>query len=75
MRKIGGEDYFTTDEAADYLGLQPETLRKYRHTGGGPRYVKPGGHRNTEVHYPQSELDAWFRGERRDGGGPVGRTG
>lgn len=33
---------FSTQEAATYLGLKPQTLRVWRMTGGGPKYIRFG---------------------------------
>ena len=42
--------------AADLLGLKPQTLRKWRVTGGGPPYVRLGG----RVAYRRADVDAWI---------------
>jgi predicted site-specific integrase-resolvase len=31
------------DEAAEFLGLSPNTLRSWRHTGKGPDFIRMGG--------------------------------
>ncbi len=45
-----------TQEAADYLGLQPNTLEIWRCRHKGPRYSKLG----SRVVYDLSDLDAFF---------------
>jgi hypothetical protein len=34
-----------TLEAASYLGIKPQTLRKWRVTGSGPKFCRLGGRR------------------------------
>jgi predicted DNA-binding transcriptional regulator AlpA len=46
-------------DAAAMLGIKPQTLRKWRLTGTGPRYVRLGGPLG-RVAYRQSEIDAWL---------------
>ncbi len=50
-----------TDDAADYIGCSPQTLRNKRHIGGGPPYFKIG----TIVTYDPDEIDAWLAEHRR----------
>jgi predicted DNA-binding transcriptional regulator AlpA len=42
-------------DAADYLGVSPSTLAKWRISGGGPRYVKAG----RRVTYRLQDLEEW----------------
>ena len=51
---------FTTREAATYLGRQPQTLRKWRVTGSGPRYVRMGAGYFARVGYRLADLEAWL---------------
>ena len=46
-------DYFTTEEAAAYLRLQPSTLAVWRCRHKGPRYRKMG----SRVIYLRNDLD------------------
>ena len=46
----------TTTAAADYLGLSPRTLERYRVTGGGPRFRKIG----RWVRYVPADLANWL---------------
>ena len=48
----------TTKQAANRLGLRPQTLRKWRCFGGGPRYVRLGGRRGRAMYSP-STLEEW----------------
>ena len=43
----------TETEAADFLGLQPVTLRRWRWAGKGPRFLKIGG----AVRYERATLE------------------
>lgn len=51
----------TEAQAATYLCLSQETLRRWRTEGRGPAFQKLG----RAVRYLRSELDAWQRGQRR----------
>ena len=58
--------YLDTREAAERLGLSPNTLARYRITGEGPWYYRFGGC----VRYRWDALDAWAasrRGRRKGG--------
>jgi hypothetical protein len=50
-------------EAAEYTGLAVATLNKYRVTGMGPPFLRPGGARR--VLYDVADLDAWLAASRR----------
>jgi predicted DNA-binding transcriptional regulator AlpA len=50
------------DEAAEYTGLAKSTLNKYRGSGVGPRFIRPGGARR--VVYDTADLDAWLQASR-----------
>lgn len=49
----------STAEAARLLGLAPYTLRLWRHKGKGPRYVKLGSAKQTNVVYDEAEVLAF----------------
>jgi hypothetical protein len=49
-----------TPEAADLLGVQPNTLEKWRLTGEGPTFVRVG--RN--IRYRRQDLVDWIDGRR-----------
>jgi excisionase family DNA binding protein len=53
--------FLTTKEAAAWLGLNPNTLEKWRVHGGGPVYRKHGRY----VRYHLEELIAWSEANRR----------
>lgn len=57
------KNYFTTEEAAAYLGLSAGTLENWRAAANkeGPGYCKPSG----RVYYRVSDLDAWIESGRK----------
>ncbi len=52
------EELFDTEAVATYVGLSPVTLRKWRMTGAGPRFVRIG----RAIRYRKAELDAFLAG-------------
>lgn len=44
-QKPAPHDLLTTAEAARFLRIQPQTLRRWRCEGRGPRFIKLGGNR------------------------------
>ena len=50
----------TTREAARFLGRQPQTLRKWRVTGVGPRYIRMGNGPFARAGYRLADLQAWL---------------
>lgn len=46
----------TTRQAAAYLNLSPNTLHRWRWSGGGPRFHKYG----RAVRYDRADLDQWI---------------
>jgi predicted DNA-binding transcriptional regulator AlpA len=63
--------FMRTPQAADYLGLSPSTLEKFRLTGNGPPYLKAGP---KIVVYRQEDLDAWLEANRRRSTSDPGST-
>ena len=55
-------EFYGRQEAADYLGLKPNTMDKWRYQGGGPRFVKLG----SAVRYERCDLDAFIDDCKRD---------
>ena len=47
--------FYTTKDAATYLGLAQRTLQKYRVDDSGPKFRKVRGH----SFYDVADLDAW----------------
>lgn len=56
------EEFLSTSEAAQCLGLAEGTLRLWRHQGKGPRSFKMGARR---VLYRRADLDDWVEAEYR----------
>ncbi|WP_376690094.1 helix-turn-helix transcriptional regulator [Wenzhouxiangella sp. EGI_FJ10409] len=56
------KSFLTTEEAAEYVGLQKSTLEAWRCRGGGPRFVKMG----RAVRYRLVDLDAWIESRLRE---------
>ena len=49
-------DLLTNEEAADLLGIKPNTLEIWRTKGKGPKFVKMGA----AVRYRLADLNAWM---------------
>jgi predicted DNA-binding transcriptional regulator AlpA len=60
-----------TPQAAEYVGLSPSTLEKFRLTGNGPPYQKAGP---KIVVYRPEDLDAWLSANRRRSTSDTGST-
>lgn len=56
-------EYFTTKQAADYLGMSTQFLEIARHKGNGPPYIKL----RRAVRYKRSELDEWMLSHQEAG--------
>ena len=50
-----------TEDAAEYLGVSPATMRAWRVRGKGPRFCKPIKGKGGMVRYYKQDLDAWAR--------------
>jgi hypothetical protein len=51
-------------QAATFLGVRPQTLRAWRHRGGGPCYHRVGVGRRAKVAYSAGELRSWLQARR-----------
>lgn len=51
-------------DVAEFLGVSTKTLRNWRASGRGPRYLRVGG-----VKYAWSEVEEWVEAQRGQGGG------
>ena len=60
MKTINGKTMLSTKEAAEYLGLNENTLRYWRHLadGTGPKSFRIG---KKLVHYAIDDLDQWLQ--------------
>ena len=54
------DQLLSTQEAADYIGIKPGTLRKWRWHGTGPSYVRLGRSKRARVVYRASDLTSWL---------------
>jgi hypothetical protein len=50
-------DILTEEEAAIFLRVTRFTLRKWRRSGGGPRFVRCG---QRCIRYARTDIDAWL---------------
>jgi len=61
-QEIAVSDVLTAAQAAAYLQVPEETLRRWRSLGTGPRHAKVGRH----VRYRQAALDRWLEERERE---------
>jgi excisionase family DNA binding protein len=59
-----GSPFLTTDQAAFYIGLTSQTLKKMRRDGRGPRFRRHGRY----VRYHIDDLDGWSKAAGVGGG-------
>lgn len=61
---LGGQQWYTTGEAADYLGMSDETLRKLAASGVIPGAIQ---HETKRIgwRFPRSGLIAYLAAQRR----------
>jgi predicted DNA-binding transcriptional regulator AlpA len=59
-----------TPAAAEYLGLSPSTIEKFRLTGEGPKFVRIGAR---AVGYRIEDLDGWLAERLRRSTSDAGR--
>ena len=52
---------WTTQQAAEYLGLKPHTLEKWRTTGDRVPFIYAGG----AVRYRPADVEAWLDSQTR----------
>ena len=52
--------------AAKLLGVAEKTLRAWRTTGGGPRFLKVGPGRGARVRYCHTDLERWLDAKTRE---------
>jgi hypothetical protein len=60
--KYDANDRLRVGPAAEYVGLKPQTLNKYRMMGGGPVFYRVG----RLISYRVGDLDAWLLAQRRN---------
>ncbi len=54
------EEYLSTQQLADMLGMRPQTLRAKRLRGCGPPYIRVGEGLRSKVLYRHSAVHAWL---------------
>jgi transposase-like protein len=54
------ETMLTTSQTALRLGVRPQTLRKWRLLGKGPKYIRLGESSGSRVSYRLSEIEDWL---------------
>lgn len=57
---LKGNPLLSTAEAAELVGVKPQTLRKWRWKGGGPRYVRQGTGLHARAGYRLADVEAWL---------------
>ncbi len=55
-----GDRILRTEQAAEYIGLRPQTLRLYRVRGSGPSFIRLGTGMRAPAGYRRSALDEWL---------------
>jgi len=55
----------TDVQVAEYLNVSVSTVRRWRLTGGGPRWVRIGG---SSIRYPIADLEAYVANSPSGGG-------
>lgn len=60
---VEAQDLMSTREVAAHLRVRPQTLKKWRILGTGPRFVKIG----FRVFYRSADIKAWIDGRLRTG--------
>ena len=56
--KQSDRDMLNTAEAAEYLGLQPDTLERWRRQGRGPKYIRMEG---WAIRYRRCDLESFIK--------------
>lgn len=61
-QELLGEPLITSDELAEFLGIEPGTLDQWASRGGGPPFLKIGRFRK----YLPSDVRTWLASRRRE---------
>lgn len=61
ISRVSNDDFIPSDDAAQWLGLSPRTLERFRLEGRGPAYFKFG----RVVRYRRSTLLSWAEKQLR----------
>lgn len=54
------DDFITSQRLAEELGFRPQTLRRWRSEGRGPRYIRFGDARRGRVRYARRDVAEWL---------------
>ena len=57
-------DIWNTPQAAQYIGIKPGTLAKWRRHGHGPRFLRIG---HNTVRYRKADVDAFLESRAQGG--------
>lgn len=57
---VDSEDLLDNEQAAELLGIKPNTLEVWRHKGKGPAFHKFGNTRQAHVRYRRSAILEWL---------------
>ena len=57
---MGNQEILNTNQAAEYLRLKAHTLKVWRYSGRGPRYIRLGVGLSSPVGYRLTDLDDWL---------------
>lgn len=64
---IEHEPYISLREAAEYMRIEEQDLRRKSRLGQVPCYIVGGGAERNRYRYRKSELDAWMKTSRKIG--------
>lgn len=64
---VDSDPWYTSPQAARYIGIQPGTLDTWRASGKGPEYVKLGQSKRSRIRYRKSALDRYLNDRARGG--------
>ena len=53
-------EILSSTQAALWLGVKPQTLRKWRWKGTGPRFVRLGTGPRSRAAYRMADLESWL---------------
>jgi predicted DNA-binding transcriptional regulator AlpA len=64
MTPTAVREVLTSPQVASLIGCRPQTLRKWRLIGKGPRYVRLGDNPRGRVAYLLSDITEWLTSHR-----------
>jgi len=57
-------NFMLSADAAAAIGIRPQTLRKWRTQGRGPRHTHIGGRAHGWISYDSKDVEKWIEAER-----------